>query len=95
LEQILHREVLEEACTTIVHARMLGFTRVVCLSGHEQGLVLDRSIWLAEVELMPWEPRYEIAHHRLVPATELLTHLRVEQGLEPIYHRALVEAGLV
>jgi ADP-ribose pyrophosphatase YjhB (NUDIX family) len=94
-EQTLRREVLEETCATVVDARLLGFCRAVCLSGPEQGLVLVRSVWLAQVELMPWEPRFEIVHRRVVPATELLAHLWMEQGFEPIYYRALVEAGLV
>jgi len=94
-EQTLRREVLEEACATVFDARLLGFTRSTCHTRHEQGLVLVRSIWLAEVELLPWEPRFEIAHRRVVPAAELLAHLWMEQGFEPIYHRALVEAGLV
>src|SRR6266511_3222644 len=50
-EQTLRREVLEEACATVVDARLLGFTRSLCLTGHEQGLTLVRSIWLADVEL--------------------------------------------
>jgi ADP-ribose pyrophosphatase YjhB (NUDIX family) len=94
-EQTLRREVLEEACAAVVDARLLGFTRAVCITGPEQGLVLARSIWMAEVELMPWEPRFEIAHRRMVPAAEILAHLWMEEGFEPIYHRALVEAGLV
>jgi ADP-ribose pyrophosphatase YjhB (NUDIX family) len=93
-EQTLRREVLEEACATVVDARLLGFTRGACLTGPERGLVLVRSIWLAEVELMPWEPRYEIAHRRVVPAAEIAAHFWMEEGFEPIYHRALVEAGL-
>jgi ADP-ribose pyrophosphatase YjhB (NUDIX family) len=94
-EQTLRREVLEEACAAVGDARLLGFCRAVCLTGPEQGRVLVRSVWLAEVELMPWEPRFEIAHRRVVPATDLLAHLWMEPGFEPIYRRALVEAGLV
>jgi hypothetical protein len=75
-------------------ARLLGFCRAVCLTGPEQNLVLVRSVWRAEVELMPWEPRFEIALRRVVPANELLSHLWMEEGFEPIYHRALAEAGL-
>jgi len=93
-EQTLRREVLEEACATVVDARLLGFCRAACLTGPERGLTLARSIWLAKVELMPWEPRFEIAHRRVVPAAELVAHLWMEQGFEPIYRRALVEAGL-
>jgi ADP-ribose pyrophosphatase YjhB (NUDIX family) len=94
-EQTLRREVMEEACAAVVNARLLGFCRAVCLNGPEQGLVLVRSVWLAQVELLPWAPRFEITHRRVVQATELLTQLWMEEGFEPIYHRALVEAGLV
>ena len=94
-EQTLRREVLEEACAVVVDARLLGFCRAICLTGPEQGLALVRSIWLAEVELAPWEQQFEIAHRRVVPADELVENLWMEQGFEPIYHRALVEAGFV
>jgi ADP-ribose pyrophosphatase YjhB (NUDIX family) len=94
-EQTLRREVLEEACAIVVVARLIGFCRGMCLTGPEQGLVLVRSVWLAEVELLPWEPRFEITHRRVVPANEILTHFWMDDGFEPIYHRALVEAGLV
>jgi ADP-ribose pyrophosphatase YjhB (NUDIX family) len=94
-EQTLRREVLEEVCAIVGPARLLGFCRGECLTGPEAGLVLVRSVWRAEVELMPWEPRFEIAHRRVVPATELLSHLWMEKGFEPIYHRALAEAGLM
>lgn len=94
-EQTLRREVLEESCAAVVDARLLGFCRAACLTGLEQGRVLVRSVWRAEVELMPREPRFEIRHRRVVAATELLTHLWMEQGFEPIYRRALLEAGLV
>jgi hypothetical protein len=43
---------------------------------------------------MPWEPRFEIEHRRVIPAAELLAHFWMEEGFEPIYHRALLEAGL-
>jgi len=61
----------------------------------DDSVVLVRSIWLAEVKLTPWEPRFEIRYRRVVPTAELLAHLWMEEGFEPIYHRALVEAGLV
>lgn len=52
------------------------------------------SPWLAQVELMPWEPSFEIRHRRVVPSGALLEHLSMEAGFEPLYYRALVEAGL-
>src|SRR5260370_41060324 len=79
-EQTLRREVLEEACAIVSDARLLGFCRGACLTGAEAGLVLVRSVWRADVELMPWEPRFEIGRRRVVPATELLSHLSMEKG---------------
>ena len=84
-EETLRREVLEEACANVVNARLLGFLRVAHLSGLDQGLALMRSIWRAEVELTPWEPRFEIPHRRVVPAAEFLANLWIEDGFEPIY----------
>lgn len=94
-EQTLRREILEETCAVVGDARLLGFCRATCLTGPEQGLVLVRSIWRAEVKLMPWEPRFEIAHRRVISATQLLSHLWMEEGFEPIYYRALTEARLI
>jgi hypothetical protein len=94
-EQTLRREVLEEACAVVCGARLLGFCRGTCVSGPEHGRVLVRSIWRADVELNVWEPRFEIRHRRLVPAEDLLTHLWIEEGFEALYHRALIEAGIL
>jgi hypothetical protein len=44
---------------------------------------------------MPWEPHFEIVHRRVVPVAVLRSHLWMEEGFEPIYGRALVEAGLM
>jgi 8-oxo-dGTP pyrophosphatase MutT (NUDIX family) len=93
-EQTLRREVLEEACAEVVQAQLLGFTRSACLHGPEQGLVLIRSLWRAEVRLLGWNPEPGIPYRRVVPAAELRRHLWTEEGLQPIYLRALLEAGL-
>ena|SRR6478672_8552367 len=94
-EETLRREILEEACSVIRSARFLGFCRGVCLNGPEAGLVLVRFIWRAEVELLPWTPHFEIAHRRAIAATDLLVHLWIDEGFEPIYYRALTEARLI
>jgi ADP-ribose pyrophosphatase YjhB (NUDIX family) len=94
-EQTLHREVLEEACAVVRGARLLGFCRGACTSGPEHGRVLVRSIWRADVDLNAWEPRFEIRHRRLVSADQLLAHLWIEEGFEPLYHRVLIESGIV
>jgi ADP-ribose pyrophosphatase YjhB (NUDIX family) len=93
-EDTLRREMMEEACATVSDARLLGFVRSRCLSGHEEGLVLVRSIWRAEVTLLPWRPEHEIPFRRVVPARELARHLWMEDGAEPIYSRAAREATL-
>ena len=94
-EQTLRREILEETCSIVHDARLLGFCRSACLSGQEKDRVLVRSIWRAEVELLPCKPIFEIGHRAVVLAEELLSQLWMESGFEPIYHRALMEAGLI
>jgi ADP-ribose pyrophosphatase YjhB (NUDIX family) len=93
-EDTLRREMMEEACATVTGARLLGFVRSRCLSGHEEGLVLVRSIWRAEVTLLPWRPEHEIPFRRVVPARDLARHLWMEDGGAPIYSRAAWEAAL-
>lgn len=39
-EETLVREVLEEACALVTDYRLLGFSRSLCIEGHERGLVL-------------------------------------------------------
>jgi hypothetical protein len=94
-EETLRREILEETCCVVSGARLLGFCRSVCLTGPETDLVLVRSVWRAEVDVMPWRPSFEIGYRQLVPAHELLSQLWMEEGFEPIYYRALTEAGLM
>src|SRR5215471_20598682 len=87
-EQTLRREILEETCSVVRRACLLGFCRSECLTGQEKGRVLVRSIWRAEVDVLPWNPAFEVSHRRLVPVNELLSHLSMERGFEPIFHRA-------
>jgi 8-oxo-dGTP pyrophosphatase MutT (NUDIX family) len=91
-EQTLRREMLEEACATVRLARLLGFTRGCCLAGPERGLVLVRTVWRADVELGPWEPRFEIPYRRLVPPGQLRT--LIGGPYAPITRRTLLEAGV-
>lgn len=90
----LRREVREEACATVASARLLGFSRGTCVRGHEQGLVLVRSLWRAEVEVEPWKPRFEITHRRLVPAAAAFACLTLPAELRPLHRRAFAEAGI-
>jgi ADP-ribose pyrophosphatase YjhB (NUDIX family) len=93
--ETLRREVREEACATVVQARLLGFSRGVCIAGRENGLVLVRSIWRADVELGPWDPYFEIRHRRLVAPADLAAELTLaSHPFAPIVRRTLQEAGL-
>ncbi len=96
--ETLRREIREEACATLTSCTLLGFSQGTCIRGPEQGLTLVRSMWRAEVVLDPSEPRFEIAHRRLVTTGEALDELfaqpRFPRGLRPLYRRAFIEAGL-
>jgi 8-oxo-dGTP pyrophosphatase MutT (NUDIX family) len=91
-EQTLRREMLEEACAAVTDARLLGFSRGRCVGGAEAGLVLVRSIWLARVELLAWEPQFEIRFRRLLPPCEAIE--LVSQVFKRVWERAFAEAGL-
>jgi ADP-ribose pyrophosphatase YjhB (NUDIX family) len=90
----LHREVAEEACATVTGHRPLGYSRGVCVRGFEQGLVLVRAHWRAEVRLDPWQPAHEMTHRRLVPAGQAEATMWIEDGLQPMYARIFAEAAI-
>ena len=93
-EATLRREVDEEACVTIADVRLLGFARGECTAGHELGLVLVRSLWLVQVELREWVPRFEIIERRVLTPSEVASHPGLSETVAPILARGLVEAGL-
>lgn len=90
----LDREVLEEACASVDAATLLGFTRSVCTSGAEQGLILVRSHWRATVSLLEWDPQHETTHRTLVAPDEALERVLL-YGPRPIYQRLFHEASAI
>jgi ADP-ribose pyrophosphatase YjhB (NUDIX family) len=93
--ETLAREMREEACLEVLGARLLGFSRSECVEGHENGLVLVRSYWLAKVEIGPWKPQFEIVHRRIVPVVDAIGFVRdPDPAATRISMRALAEAGL-
>lgn len=90
--ETLDREVLEEACASVEEATLLGFARGKCIRGEEEGLVLVRSLWRAEVTLLPWEPQHETTDRMVVPLDEALAHLKIPDDHRPIVQRWLDEA---
>ena len=93
-EETLRREMREEACVEVRDAKLLGFSRGECIRGHEEGLVLVRSIWLARVELNEWVPEYETLARKLVQPERVLSEFETDVFL-PLHHRALIAAGLL
>lgn len=93
-EQTLRREMDEEACATVIRARLLGFTRGQCGTGPERGLILVRSVWRADVELRPWQARFEIADRRVVAPAAVEDALSLgSQPFAPFIRRELQEAA--
>ena len=90
----LRREVHEEACAEVTSCALLGFTRGVCLRGSQEGLVLVRSHWRADVRVLDWQPQFEMTHRRLVPADEALAQLTLPKGLGPLYRGLFAAAGI-
>ncbi len=95
-EETLRREMMEEACANVVEARLLGFVRSQCIRGVQQGLVIVRSMWRAEVDLCPWEPQFEIPERLVIPASEVWNHLAIPESgnMARITVRMLNEAGV-
>ena len=93
--QTLDREVMEEACATVIEATLLGFIRGRCVRGEEKGLVFVRSLWFAEVELQIWKPEHEVQYRILVGEDEVDAEIDYPWGMAPIYNRWLAESRLV
>ena len=95
-EETLRREMREEACVEVLEARLLGYSRGECVQGHEQGLVLVRSFWRADVRIDAWEPQFEIDHRLVVAASDARRYVRDQDPAATRIHlRALVQAGLL
>jgi 8-oxo-dGTP pyrophosphatase MutT (NUDIX family) len=78
--ETLDREVLEEACATVEDAALLGYSRGFCTKGHEEGLVIVRSLWWASVSILPYVADYEMKHRLLVAPDVALARI----GIEPL-----------
>ncbi|MDZ7750999.1 MAG: NUDIX domain-containing protein [Gammaproteobacteria bacterium] len=85
----LEREVREEACARVDAATLVGFIRLSCHHGVREGEVLVRSLWRAEVTLLPWHPRHEMTHRRVAGLEEALASLTRPQGVGPMYAKWL------
>ena len=93
----MRREVREEACAEVTNARLLGFGRGACVRGHEVGVVLVRSMWVANVALHPWSSEWEMICRQAFPAAEALTLVRdaLDDGHKRVITRLFAEAHLL
>ena len=95
IEETLRRELWEEAGVRVVSAQLLGFARSECIAGPEAGLVLVRSYWRTAVEVLAWQPQFEIVHRRMIPAAQARHQVRdPDEAAARISQRALIEAHL-
>ena len=79
----------------MISAQLLGFARSECTAGPEAGLVLVRSYWRAEVEVLAWQPQFEIVHRRIIPAAQARHLVRdPDEVATRVSQRALIEAYL-
>ena len=44
------------------------------------------------VALAPWEPEHEMTHRILVPPDGVLGRIQMDEGIEPLVHRWVMEA---
>jgi 8-oxo-dGTP pyrophosphatase MutT (NUDIX family) len=91
LEDCLVREVMEEGCARVIESRYIGCQRVDD-PGHPAGpqRYYQTRFW-ARVELLPWDPRFEIEERRLVRPEDFLQTLN--WGTAPSA-AIILEAGL-
>lgn len=93
-EDTMRREVKEEACVEVDKARLLGFSHGLCSRGHEEGLLLIRSLWLADAILLEWAPEPQILGRNLVPVDQVLARMAPDP-FAPLHARALLVADLL
>jgi 8-oxo-dGTP pyrophosphatase MutT (NUDIX family) len=69
-EQTMIREVREEACAEVTSWQLLGYARSECLGSDKPGHVMVRDMYIARVQLMPWECE-ETMERFIVPLDEI------------------------
>lgn len=75
-EQTMIREVKEEACANVTSCRLIAFARSEKLDGDNVGYVMVRDMYVARVDLLPWQqPEEEITERMIVPVADLVATL--------------------
>lgn len=94
-EETMIREVREEACAEVSSWQLIAFARSECLAGERNGHVMVRDMYVARVDLLPWEtPATEIIERLIVPINQLVETMSADwQGLNEFSHE-LVDVAL-
>ena len=74
-EETMIREVREEACAEVTSWQLLGYARSECLEGDRPGHVMVRDMYLAHVQLRPWECVTDETMERLIVQLDDLPQL--------------------
>lgn len=78
-EATMIREVREEACAEVTSWQLIAYARSECLEGDRQGHVMVRDMYIARVNILPWQqPEHEIVERRIVPLNELVAIMSVD-----------------
>jgi ADP-ribose pyrophosphatase YjhB (NUDIX family) len=87
-KETLIREVSEEACSTVLEAKLRGFCKT---RNESEGTIRVRSFWKAIVRVDDWNPTHEIESRLIIEPKMSLAYL--SEVHKPITVRAMIEAG--
>ena len=83
-EETMIREVREEAGAEVTSWQLIAFARSECLEGERKEHVMVRDMYVARVQLLPWQqPPTEIVERTIVPLHQLVATMSADwQGLD-------------
>lgn len=89
------REVREEACAEVTAYAPIAFARSECLQGERRGHVMVRDMYVARVNLLPWQqPEFEIAERLVVPIADLVEIMRADWPGLDAFSQELVDLAI-
>ena len=94
-EETMIREVREEAVANVVSSQLIAFARSECLQGERAGHVMVRDMYVARVELLPWQqPESEITERLVVPIADLVDIMSADWPGLDAFSQELVDLAL-
>lgn len=74
-DETMIREVREEACAEVTSWQLIAYARSECLEGEKPGHVMVRDMYVARVQLMPWDCTDEDTSERLIVSLDDLAQI--------------------